>query len=91
MVLMTYAQAAVLAVQREMSTDPRVVVMGEDVGRGGIFGQYKGLQDQFGRERVIDTSPASLTRRSTMSARTRSSARWALSASMASSGGSAER
>ena len=52
---MTYAQAAVLAVQREMSTDPRVVVMGEDVGRGGIFGQYKCLQDQFGRERVIDT------------------------------------
>ena len=52
---MTYAQAAVLAVQREMQADPRVVVMGEDVGRGGIFGQYKGLQDQFGRERVIDT------------------------------------
>ena len=52
---MTYAQAAVLAVQREMRTDPHVVVMGEDVGRGGIFGQYKGLQDQFGRERVIDT------------------------------------
>ena len=37
---MTYAQAAVLAVQREMQADPRVVVMGEDVGRGGIFGQY---------------------------------------------------
>ena len=37
---MTYAQAAVLAVQREMEADPRVVVMGEDVGRGGIFGQY---------------------------------------------------
>lgn len=52
---LSYAQAAVLAVQREMSADPRVVVMGEDVGRGGIFGQYKGLQDQFGRERVIDT------------------------------------
>ena len=55
MVLMTYAQAAVLAVQREMEADPRVVVMGEDVGRGGIFGQYKGLQETFGRERVIDT------------------------------------
>jgi pyruvate dehydrogenase E1 component beta subunit len=55
MVLMTYAQAAVLAVQREMQADPRVVVMGEDVGRGGIFGQYKGLQETFGRERVIDT------------------------------------
>jgi pyruvate dehydrogenase E1 component beta subunit len=52
---MSYAQAAVLAVQHEMSTDPRVVVMGEDVGRGGIFGQYKGLQERFGPARVIDT------------------------------------
>ena len=52
---LSYAQAAALAVEHEMSADPRVVVMGEDVGRGGIFGQYKGLQDQFGRERVIDT------------------------------------
>jgi pyruvate dehydrogenase E1 component beta subunit len=55
MVLMSYAQAAVLAVHHEMQADPRVVVMGEDVGRGGIFGQYKGLQETFGRERVIDT------------------------------------
>jgi len=31
------------------------VVMGEDVGRGGIFGQYKGLQQRFGGDRVIDT------------------------------------
>ncbi len=52
---MNYAQAAVLAVQREMQDDPRVVVLGEDVGRGGIFGQYKGLQDMFGPQRVIDT------------------------------------
>ena len=52
---MNYAQAAALAVQREMEADPRVVVMGEDVGRGGIFGQYKGLQGQFGPDRVIDT------------------------------------
>jgi pyruvate dehydrogenase E1 component beta subunit len=50
-----YAEAAVLAVQREMDADPRVVVLGEDVGRGGIFGQYKGLQQRFGAERVIDT------------------------------------
>ena len=50
-----YAQAAALAVQREMEADPCVVVMGEDVGRGGIFGQYKGLQEQFGPNRVIDT------------------------------------
>ena len=52
---MSYSQAAVAALQAEMSVDPRVVVVGEDVGRGGIFGQYKGLQAQFGAHRVIDT------------------------------------
>jgi pyruvate dehydrogenase E1 component beta subunit len=52
---MSYSQAAVLAVQREMEADERVVVMGEDVGRGGIFGQYKGLQQTFGTHRIIDT------------------------------------
>lgn len=51
----SYAQAAVVAVRREMAADPRVVVLGEDVGRGGIFGQYAGLQTQFGPQRVIDT------------------------------------
>ena len=53
--ILSYAQAAALAVQREMEADRRVVVVGEDVGRGGIFGQYKGLQQRFGPERVIDT------------------------------------
>jgi pyruvate/2-oxoglutarate/acetoin dehydrogenase E1 component len=52
---LSYSEAAVLAVQREMQADARVVVLGEDVGRGGIFGQYKGLQQAFGAERVIDT------------------------------------
>ena len=52
---LSYAEAAVLALQREMETDPKVVVLGEDVGRGGIFGQYKGLQQRFGDQRVIDT------------------------------------
>jgi len=52
---LSYSEAAVLAVQREMEADARVVVLGEDVGRGGIFGQYKGLQERFGAERVIDT------------------------------------
>ncbi|HYF59408.1 MAG TPA: transketolase C-terminal domain-containing protein, partial [Burkholderiaceae bacterium] len=32
-----------------------VVALGEDVGRGGIFGQYAGLQAEFGPDRVIDT------------------------------------
>ncbi|MES2937721.1 MAG: transketolase C-terminal domain-containing protein [Pseudomonadota bacterium] len=52
---MTNAQAAALAVQHAMETDASVVVLGEDVGRGGIFGQYAGLQQRFGAERVIDT------------------------------------
>lgn len=51
----SYAQAAALAVEHAMRASPEVVVLGEDVGRGGIFGQYKGLQQQFGVERVIDT------------------------------------
>lgn len=55
MALMTYAQAAALALQHEMEADARVVVLGEDVGRGGIFGQYRGLQERFGARRVIDT------------------------------------
>jgi pyruvate dehydrogenase E1 component beta subunit len=52
---LTYAQAAALAVQFEMELDANVVVLGEDVGRGGIFGQYKGLQERFGSNRIIDT------------------------------------
>jgi pyruvate dehydrogenase E1 component beta subunit len=32
-----------------------VVALGEDVGRGGVFGQYRGLQQRFGADRVIDT------------------------------------
>ena len=55
MALMTYAQAAALALSREMERDANVVVVGEDVGRGGIFGQYQGLQARFGAQRVIDT------------------------------------
>ena len=55
MALMTYAEAAALAVDQAMQADERIVVLGEDVGRGGIFGQYKGLQQRFGEQRVIDT------------------------------------
>jgi acetoin:2,6-dichlorophenolindophenol oxidoreductase subunit beta len=52
---MTYAAAAADSLARAMRTDARVVALGEDVGRGGIFGQYRGLQAEFGAERVIDT------------------------------------
>ena len=40
----------------EMRRDPRVFVMGEDVGkRGGVFRATMGLIEEFGEERVIDT------------------------------------
>jgi pyruvate/2-oxoglutarate/acetoin dehydrogenase E1 component len=55
MARMSYAQAACAALERAMARDARVVALGEDVGRGGIFGQYRGLQQQFGAGRVIDT------------------------------------
>mgnify|MGYP001617164020 CR=1 FL=1 len=55
MALMNYAQAACMALAEAMRADPRVVALGEDVGHGGIFGQYRGLQQEFGAARVIDT------------------------------------
>jgi pyruvate/2-oxoglutarate/acetoin dehydrogenase E1 component len=55
MAVMSYAAAACEALRREMDEDARVVALGEDVGRGGVFGQYKGLQQAFGAQRVIDT------------------------------------
>jgi len=44
------------ALQQEMQVDPRVLVLGEDVGRdGGVFRVTDGLIERFGEERVIDT------------------------------------
>jgi acetoin:2,6-dichlorophenolindophenol oxidoreductase subunit beta len=55
MARMNYAQAACTALEAAMRRDANVVVVGEDVGRGGIFGQYRGLHQAFGPARVIDT------------------------------------
>jgi pyruvate dehydrogenase E1 component beta subunit len=52
---LSYAQAACNALAGAMRADARVVVLGEDVGRGGVFAQYRGLQQEFGRDRVVDT------------------------------------
>ena len=44
------------ALMTEMALDPRVVLMGEDVGfNGGVFRATEGLQKEFGEERVLDT------------------------------------
>ncbi len=55
MARLTYAQAACAALAEAMRADPRIVALGEDVGRGGVFGQYRGLAQAFGPQRVIDT------------------------------------
>ncbi|PWB69871.1 MAG: alpha-ketoacid dehydrogenase subunit beta, partial [Holophagae bacterium] len=53
---LTLAQAVRDAMRDELSRDPRVVVLGEDVGiDGGVFRATEGLIEQFGPERVIDT------------------------------------
>ena len=52
---MSYAQAACLALSEAMRADPLIVALGEDLGRGGVFGQYRGLPEEFGPERIIDT------------------------------------
>jgi pyruvate dehydrogenase E1 component beta subunit len=53
---LTLVQAINLALQQEMAKDPRVVILGEDVGlNGGVFRVTEGLQKQFGADRVIDS------------------------------------
>ena len=52
----TYRQAVAEAIAEEMAQDPRVFLMGEDVGlHGGAFGATKGLFEEFGPGRVKDT------------------------------------
>jgi 2-oxoisovalerate dehydrogenase E1 component beta subunit len=53
---MNLLQAVNDALRVEMRRDPRVVVLGEDVGRfGGVFRATENLQAEFGPERCIDT------------------------------------
>lgn len=51
---MTYLEAAIRALTEEMRRDPAVWAVGEDLGRGGVFGQYRGLAEMFGPERICD-------------------------------------
>jgi pyruvate dehydrogenase E1 component beta subunit len=56
MPVMNVIQAVNDALRLEMRRDPRVVVLGEDVGAfGGVFRATAGLQQEFGAERVVDT------------------------------------
>jgi 2-oxoisovalerate dehydrogenase E1 component beta subunit len=53
---MTLGKAINNGLRRAMEADPKVVIMGEDVGKlGGVFRITDGLQKDFGEDRVIDT------------------------------------
>ncbi|MGZ5042881.1 MAG: alpha-ketoacid dehydrogenase subunit beta, partial [Usitatibacter sp.] len=52
----TYREALRQAHRDALASDPRVFLMGEDVGRyGGTYAVTKGLIDEFGPDRVRDT------------------------------------
>jgi 2-oxoisovalerate dehydrogenase E1 component beta subunit len=52
----TLAKGINMGLRKAMDADPKVLVMGEDVGKlGGVFRVTDGLQKDFGEERVIDT------------------------------------
>jgi pyruvate/2-oxoglutarate/acetoin dehydrogenase E1 component len=51
-----YREAIREAIMEEMNSDPKVFLIGEDIGKyGGAFRAYKGLLDIYGPERVINT------------------------------------
>ena len=56
MAIRTYIDAINMALHEEMKRDPSVFIIGEDVGKmGGAFKATKGLLDEFGSDRVIDS------------------------------------
>ena len=56
MAQITLAKGITMGLRKAMEADPKVLVMGEDVGKlGGVFRVTDGLQKDFGEDRVIDT------------------------------------
>ena len=56
MTTLTLSRALNEGLRKAMENDPKVLIMGEDVGKlGGVFRVTDGLQKDFGEDRVIDT------------------------------------
>lgn len=56
MPVLNIIEAVRSALQTQMRVDPRVIVLGEDIGKfGGVFRATSGLFEEFGGDRVIDT------------------------------------
>jgi len=54
--MITLAKALNAGLRKAMESDPKVLLMGEDIGRlGGVFRITDGLQKDFGEDRVVDT------------------------------------
>ena len=52
----TIAKGITSGLRAAMERDPKVVLMGEDIGKlGGVYRITEGLQDSFGERRVMDT------------------------------------
>src|SRR5438093_11173725 len=51
----TMVEAIRDAMFEEMKRDERIIVMGEDVGEGGVFRATEGFVAEFGEERCMDT------------------------------------
>ncbi len=53
---LTLSKAINSGLRRALADDPKVVLLGEDIGKlGGVFRVTDGLQAEFGRDRVMDT------------------------------------
>ncbi len=55
MTTVTLNEAGRLAVLQEMRRDPTIWVLGEDVARGGLWGQYRDFLEEFGPDRIVST------------------------------------
>jgi len=56
MTSMTFARAINAGLRKSLDHDPKVVLLGEDIGAlGGVFRVTDGLQKDFGKHRVVDT------------------------------------
>jgi 2-oxoisovalerate dehydrogenase E1 component beta subunit len=56
MATVTLAKAITMGLRQAMEDNPKVLVMGEDVGKlGGVFRVTDGLQKDFGEDRVMDS------------------------------------
>jgi pyruvate dehydrogenase E1 component beta subunit len=56
MTQMTFARAINAGLRKSLENDPKVVLLGEDIGTlGGVFRVTDGLQKDFGKHRVVDT------------------------------------